>query len=149
MSYPIGTKLKIINAGTGALGCNGSIGIVTSKSSYNGLSSDTVGYNIEITAEGTDTYYVQVGQVWRIHPDAEVEVLELSTNYWENVCDIQRKQTAKGIETYGQTLEQNTDLDPIQRLTYLEEELIDGLMYIEHIKAGIMEGKYGTISNEA
>lgn len=56
-------------------------------------------------------------------------------SYWNNVCEIQRKQTEKGIRTYGQTLEQNTSLDILERLTMLEEELIDGLMYIEHIKA--------------
>lgn len=55
-------------------------------------------------------------------------------SYWENICAIQKKQTEKGINTYGQTLEQNTALTIQQRLTMLEEELIDGLMYIEHIK---------------
>ena len=62
-------------------------------------------------------------------------------NYWKNICDIQAKQTKKGIETYGQTLEENTALTMEQRLAMLEEELIDGLMYIEHIKA--MFGRLG------
>ena len=149
MSYPIGTKLKVINAGDGALGCNGCTGIVTSKECTNGIFEDDSGYNIEITDAKVVDSYIEAGQVWRIRNYADVEICKPSKDYWQNVCDIQRKQTAKGVETYGQTLEQNTDLDPIQRLTYLEEELIDGLMYIEHIKAGIMEGKYGTISNEA
>lgn len=56
-------------------------------------------------------------------------------NYWAEVCKIQARQTAKGIEKYGQRLEDNEDLGVIERLEYLEEELIDGLMYIEHIKA--------------
>lgn len=56
-------------------------------------------------------------------------------SYWDNISSLQLKQTAKGVATYGQTLEENTELDADQRLTYLEEELIDGLMYIEHIKA--------------
>lgn len=55
--------------------------------------------------------------------------------YWDNICAMQKKQTEKGIKTYGQTLEQNKSLTPLQRLEYLEEELIDALMYIEHIKA--------------
>lgn len=63
--------------------------------------------------------------------------LEEDKGYWKNVCDLQQKQTDKGIRTYGQTLEENTELNMIDRLTYLEEELIDGLMYIEHIKAGL------------
>ena len=58
-------------------------------------------------------------------------------SYWDNICEIQKRQTEKGIRTYGMTLEQNTALTDIERLEYLEEELIDGLMYIEHIKAGL------------
>lgn len=56
--------------------------------------------------------------------------------YWNNICEIQKKQTEKGIKKYGDILENNpTNLNIIERLTYLEEELIDGLMYIEHIKS--------------
>lgn len=59
--------------------------------------------------------------------------------YWDNICEIQRKQTEKGIKTYGQRLEDNTSLTDLEKLTMLEEELIDGLMYIEHIKAKYTE----------
>ena len=59
--------------------------------------------------------------------------------YWQNICEMQKRQTEKGIRTYGQTLEQNTSLDEVKRLEYLEEELIDALMYIEHIKAHLPE----------
>lgn len=55
-------------------------------------------------------------------------------NYWSNICKIQQKQTQKGIEKYGQVLEENLELSWEQRLTYLQEELIDGLMYLEHAK---------------
>ena len=55
-------------------------------------------------------------------------------NYWQNVCDIQLRQTDKGIRHYGQQLEDNEDMTVLDRLTYLEEELIDALMYIEHLK---------------
>ena len=58
-------------------------------------------------------------------------------SYWDNVCELQKKQTDKGVKTYGQRLEDNTSLSPTERLTMLEEELIDALMYIEHIKASI------------
>lgn len=54
--------------------------------------------------------------------------------YWENICKIQKSQTDKGIEKYGQVLEENLKMNMQERLRYLEEELIDGLMYIEHIK---------------
>lgn len=54
--------------------------------------------------------------------------------YWERVCAMQKKQTDKGIEEYGQVLEQNTKLKPLERITYMQEELIDALMYAEHLK---------------
>lgn len=65
-------------------------------------------------------------------------VIEPNANnerYWSNICEMQRKQTEKGKRTYGQILEENTSMSVIERLEYLEEELIDALMYIEHIKA--------------
>lgn len=62
--------------------------------------------------------------------------------YWERICKISEKQRAKGMETYGKGLEDNP-LSMIERLTYLEEELIDSLMYIEHIKARLAEMEDG------
>ena len=53
--------------------------------------------------------------------------------YWKNVCAIAEKQRAKGIETYGQGIEMNP-ADVITRIEYLQEELIDALMYCEWIK---------------
>ena len=41
--------------------------------------------------------------------------------YWDNICKIQQAQTDKGISKYGQILEQNENLDIVERLTYLEE----------------------------
>lgn len=55
-------------------------------------------------------------------------------NYWGNVCEIQKRQRKKGIAKYGQRLEENKDMTICERLEYLQEELVDGLMYIEHIK---------------
>ena len=53
--------------------------------------------------------------------------------YWQNIQDIAARQRQNGIDTYGQGLEENP-ADMVTRLTYLEEELIDALMYIEWIK---------------
>ena len=53
--------------------------------------------------------------------------------YWQNIQDIADRQRQKGIDTYGQGLEEN-QADIITRLTYLEEELVDALMYIEWAK---------------
>ena len=53
--------------------------------------------------------------------------------YWENIEAIADRQRQKGIETYGQGLEAN-QADIMTRLAYLEEELVDALMYIEWAK---------------
>ena len=55
-------------------------------------------------------------------------------NYWERICAINNRQTAKGKQKYGQTLEQNTTLTTEQRIEHAEEELIDALKYLEHLK---------------
>ncbi len=56
-------------------------------------------------------------------------------SYWSNITKIYSRQRAKGIQEYGQTLEQNKSLTDIDRLEYLEEELVDALVYLEHLKA--------------
>lgn len=67
-------------------------------------------------------------------------ICEAKTNakYWDRVSKIQARQTEKGINTYGQILEDNTAMSIKERLEYYEEELIDALMYIEHIKEVIV-----------
>ena len=59
--------------------------------------------------------------------------MERNNPYWQNIQDIADRQRKKGIDTYGQGLEENP-ADMVTRLTYLEEELIDALMYIEWAK---------------
>ena len=59
--------------------------------------------------------------------------------YWARVCEIQGKQTEKGIINYGQILEDNKTMTIGDRLNAIEEELIDALMYIEHLKEAIYE----------
>ena len=58
-------------------------------------------------------------------------------NYWDRVCNINRRQEEKGKAKYGQTLEENTTLTADQRLEHLEEELIDALKYAEHLREGL------------
>jgi hypothetical protein len=52
---------------------------------------------------------------------------------WENICKIAEKQRNKGIATYGCGIEDNP-AEIITRIEYLEEELVDALMYCEWIK---------------
>jgi phosphoribosyl-ATP pyrophosphohydrolase len=54
--------------------------------------------------------------------------------YLDNIITRFNRQTEKGINKYGQTLEDNPRTDPLIALEYLAEELTDGLMYIEEAK---------------
>lgn len=60
--------------------------------------------------------------------------------YWNRICKLSERQRAKGISTYGQGLENNTAA-MLERITHLEEELIDGLMYCEWLKDKLVEGE--------
>jgi hypothetical protein len=74
----LGTKIRIIDAGLGATGCNRCIGIVTDEESSNGLLEHDEGYNVKIIK--SDNSYISKlirdGYVWRIHKDAEIEILD-------------------------------------------------------------------------
>lgn len=62
------------------------------------------------------------------------EALKPNENpYWERISALAERQRSKGMSKYGFGLEKNP-MGIIERLEYLEEELIDGLFYIEHIK---------------
>lgn len=57
-----------------------------------------------------------------------------STKYRDNILKLMEKQRAKGIAKYGSVLEDNRTLSITQRIDHIEEELIDALMYCEHIR---------------
>jgi len=54
--------------------------------------------------------------------------------YWQAISSMNARQEAKGKNKYGQPLEDNNTLTFIQRIEHLQEELIDGLKYAEHLK---------------
>lgn len=56
--------------------------------------------------------------------------------YWDRITELANKQRQKGIETYGQGIEDNK-LPVEERIRYIEEELIDALMYLEWLKEGL------------
>ena len=56
--------------------------------------------------------------------------------YWDRITELSNKQRQKGIETYGQGIEDNK-LHVEERIRYIEEELIDALMYLEWLKEGL------------
>lgn len=55
-------------------------------------------------------------------------------NYWANINALNDKQTEKGLRKYGEVLEDNTTLSRAQRIEHAEEEAIDLLKYLEHLK---------------
>ena len=64
--------------------------------------------------------------------------------YWNRICKLSERQRAKGMETYGQGLE-NNPAALIERINHLEEELIDAAMYCEWIKEKFCENKKPTL----
>ena len=66
----------------------------------------------------------------------------MSNPYWDNICSMAEKQRAKGMATYGKGLEAN-QAEILTRLEYLQEELIDALMYCEWIKDYIRRAQDG------
>lgn len=53
--------------------------------------------------------------------------------YWERISTIANRQRIKGMVEYGKGLEEDT-ASINTRLDRIEEELIDSLMYIEHLR---------------
>ena len=45
--------------------------------------------------------------------------------YWDNICALNARQEAKGLEKYGEPLEENTTLTTTQRIEHAQEEAID------------------------
>lgn len=58
---------------------------------------------------------------------------KLENPYWERICELSDAQRAKGMETYGQGIEDNPAA-MLKRIEHLQEELIDALYYCEWIK---------------
>ena len=59
-------------------------------------------------------------------------------NYWDRITAIYHHQREKGLKKYGLPLEDNhADIDT--RLRYIEEELVDALMYCEWVRDKLQE----------
>lgn len=70
----------------------------------------------------------------REYVEWETKAPQKGGEYWMRICDINAKQEAKGLGKYGQMLEDNTTLSRAQRIEHAEEEAIDLLKYLEHLK---------------
>jgi len=63
-----------------------------------------------------------------------VETKKPVDRYREAVIKKLDEQINKGVENYGQLLQDNESLNFEERLTYLQEELIDGAQYVEFVR---------------
>lgn len=65
---------------------------------------------------------------------------KLNNPYWYNIQVIADKQREKGLSKYGYGLEENNELNIEESIIYLQEELVDALMYCEHLKSKLRKG---------
>lgn len=72
---------------------------------------------------------------WEAKPVIKDSGDRVNSTYRESVVRMIDGQIEKGYSKYGVLLEQNKMLTTKQRIEHLQEELIDGLFYCEHIKA--------------
>ena len=63
-----------------------------------------------------------------------MEKITTTDGYRRAIVDKLDAQITKGVRTYGQLLQDNNKLGFNERLDYLQEELIDGMQYIEFIR---------------
>lgn len=56
------------------------------------------------------------------------------TSYRDAIVAMIDRQREKGLTKYGVTLEENTTLTTAQRIEHAQEELVDALQYLEHLK---------------
>lgn len=72
------------------------------------------------------------------HEEKEIRVLTM--RYRQPIINRLDNQTRKGIEKYGNTIDRAGHLrNGTDRLEYLAEELTDGLVYIEDMKAYVVQ----------
>lgn len=71
--YKIGTKLKIIEAGEGAMGCEGCEGVVTNQAHENGMFVTDEGFNVSITKACSK--YPPINSIWRVSKNGTYQII--------------------------------------------------------------------------
>lgn len=84
--YKVGYMIKIIDAGYGAKGCDGCIGVVTNELNDNGNGFNTKNsFNVKII--GIDKFNnAKEGQIWSVSKDGKYELLKENKIY--NIIDV-------------------------------------------------------------
>lgn len=72
--------------------------------------------------------------------EAKADSSKSCGQYWDNICRLNAKQEIKGKQKYGVVLEDNTTLTTAQRIEHAQEEAIDLLKYLEHLKQVAEDG---------
>jgi len=119
-------KVKCIKAGTNSFTKNKIYQVI------NGTLIDNNGMPYEETT-GLNELNIKLKSKFELYEEPQTEKSGFY-NYWTNICKLNERQESKGKAKYGQILEENTTLSTSQRIEHLEEELIDGLKYCEHLK---------------
>ena len=89
---------------------------------------------------GDPTWWVPSGFSLEVPDSAEDRQTMVGGSYWARISEINRRQEEKGRGKYGRDLEDNTSLTTRQRIEHAEEEMIDGLKYLEHLKEILEDG---------
>lgn len=92
-------------------------------------------HTIEVTAADEPE---AIGLFNDFHPDALIariyEIPFPGNKYRDAIMALFDRQNEKGLKKYGTTLEENTTLTTAQRIEHAQEELVDALQYLEHLK---------------
>jgi hypothetical protein len=99
----------------------------------------TIKATLEESDGWEDRYYMKEDSGQHCWFESQIDYAIPRNPYWDNIQQIANNQRSKGMNTYGQGLEHNSELSTEETLVYLQEELIDALMYIEHIKSKLKE----------
>ena len=101
---------------------------------YGGMSAKDF---VKIVNEGTKVLFKMLNSEDKVKTKNKMTVDQ--SIYRKNIIEKMDRQIQKGIDKYGTTLEQNDWLKTIDRIVYLQEELIDALVYSEHIISKLKE----------
>lgn len=81
-----------------------------------------------------DLYLIELMPWYGLLHEEQETAPEDPNPYWRNIEHIAETQREKGMRHYGYGLENNPMPAP-EVIEYLQEELVDALMYCEHLKA--------------
>ena len=122
----LGIAESLLCPGT-AIGCPDSYEVLNATAREN-CNREPVGHCRECWARE----YVPLVSCEPVNAGADEQPAE--PDYWADISAINERQTEKGLAKYGEPLEENVTLTRTQRIEHAQEEAIDLLKYLEHLK---------------